>query len=77
MHENSVLLFRKYVAPFIASGSQVLELAPDSNPSTYRRKVSVPVTWSTADLASQVDSHGGRLWHGWRRRPHLHDAVRI
>ena len=62
MHENSLLLFRKYVVPFIASGSHVLELAPDSNPSTYRREVSVPVTWSTADLASQVDSHGDRLW---------------
>ena len=62
MHDNSVLLFRKYVVPFVSSGAHVLEIAPDSDPSTYRRQVSVPVTWSTADLASQVDLHGDRLW---------------
>lgn len=62
MHDNSVLLFRKYVVPFVTAWAHVLEIGPDSDPSTYRQVVSVPVTWSTADLASQVDAHGDRLW---------------
>lgn len=62
MHLNSVLLFRKHLRPLFTDGAHVLEIGPDGDPSTYRQEVTVPVIWSTADLASQVDAAGGRLW---------------
>ncbi len=62
MHKNSILVFRKHLLRFFTDGAQVLELGPDGNPSSYRREVTADVTWSTADLASQVDDHGGLLW---------------
>ncbi len=62
MHPNSVLLFRKYALPLFIAGTRVLEVGPDGNPSTYRRQITAPVIWSTADLASQVDAGGERLW---------------
>jgi SAM-dependent methyltransferase len=62
MHPNSVLLFRRYALPLFTAGRQVLEVGPDGNPSTYRQQITTPVTWSTADLASQVDAGGERLW---------------
>ena len=62
MHLNSVLLFRQHLLPLFTPGAHVLEIGPDGDPSTYRREVTAPVTWSTADLASEVDAHGGRLW---------------
>jgi SAM-dependent methyltransferase len=62
MHLNSVLLFRQHLLPLFSEGADVLELGPDSDPSTYRREVTTSVTWSTADLASEVDAQGGRVW---------------
>jgi SAM-dependent methyltransferase len=62
VHPNSVLLFREYLLPLFKAGDRVLEVGPDSNPSTYQSLVEVPVTWSTADLASEVDSQDERLW---------------
>lgn len=62
MHPNSILVFRKHLVRFFTDGARVLELGPDGNPSSYRREVTADVTWSTADLASQVDDHGGLLW---------------
>ena len=62
MHLNSVLLFRRYAVPLFTVGSRVLEVGPDGNPSTYRQEITTPVTWSTADLASEVDADGERLW---------------
>ena len=62
MHLNSVLLFRRHLLPLFTEGAHVLEIGPDGDPSTYRREVAVQVSWSTADLASEVDAHGGRLW---------------
>jgi SAM-dependent methyltransferase len=62
MHLNSVLLFRRYLAPLFTAGSHVLEIGPDGDPSTYQREVTASVTWSTADLASEVNAQGGRLW---------------
>jgi SAM-dependent methyltransferase len=62
MHLNSVLVFREHLLPLFTPGIHVLELGPDGDPSTYRREVAAQVTWSTADLASEVDAHGGRLW---------------
>jgi len=62
MHPNSALLFHKYALPLFTAGTRVLEVGPDGNPSTYRQQITTPVTWSTADLASQVDAGGERLW---------------
>lgn len=62
MHLNSILLFRRYLAPLFTTGSHVLEIGPDGDPSTYQQEVTTSVTWSTADLASEVDTHGERLW---------------
>jgi SAM-dependent methyltransferase len=62
MHQNSVLLFRKYALPRFNAGMRVLEVGPDGNPSTYRQEISAPIIWSTADLASQIDAGGERLW---------------
>jgi SAM-dependent methyltransferase len=66
MHENSILIFRKHLLRFFADGAQVLEVGPDGDPSTYRRQVTKRVAWSTADLASEVDHEGGRLWGSGR-----------
>ncbi|HVC41414.1 MAG TPA: methyltransferase domain-containing protein [Candidatus Saccharimonadales bacterium] len=62
MHLNSVLLFRQHLLPLFTPGAHVLELGPDGDPSTYQREVTAPVVWSTADLASEVDARGERLW---------------
>jgi SAM-dependent methyltransferase len=62
MHPNSVLLFRRYALPLFTAGTRVLEIGPDSNPSTYRQQITAPIIWFTADLASQVDAGGERLW---------------
>jgi SAM-dependent methyltransferase len=66
MHQNSILVFRKHLLRVFTDGVHVLELGPDGNPSTYRREVTADVTWSTADLASQVDDQGGLLWGSGR-----------
>lgn len=62
MHQNSILVFRKHLLRFFNDGAHVLEIGPDGNPSTYRREVTADVTWSTADLASQVDDQGRLRW---------------
>jgi SAM-dependent methyltransferase len=62
MHPNSVLLFRRYALPLFTAGTRVLEVGPDGNPSTYRQQITAQIIWSTADLASQVDAGGERLW---------------
>lgn len=52
MHENSQLLFSHWAARHFASGLKVLEVGPDSFPSTYEtvigRRVAV---WDTVGLA--------------------------
>jgi SAM-dependent methyltransferase len=65
VHANSVLLFERYALKYIDPGVSVLEIGPDDDPSSYRRLVSVPVTWATADLQSEV-SAGERRWGGGR-----------
>lgn len=61
MHPNSELLFRRHVLELIEPGCRVLEIAPDDAPSTFRRAVDTDVTWTTADLATEV-SADRRLW---------------
>ena len=62
MHPNNRLLFEKYALDHFKSGMRVLEIGPDSRPSTHERLVKgiVPaVTWETADLDASFDEHGG------------------
>lgn len=66
MHDNSILLFETYAVPLFTPGSRVLELAPDDDPSTYRKLVPVDVEWATADLATELDASGHRRWGGGR-----------
>lgn len=41
MHLNSQLIFRRFAAPLFKDGQRVLEIGPDSNPSTYRSEVGI------------------------------------
>jgi SAM-dependent methyltransferase len=51
VHQNSALLFRKYALEYFSSGQQVLEIGPNTIPSTYRRIVDDDsLAWDTLDL---------------------------
>ncbi len=51
MHTNSKLLFTKYALPLFASASRVLEVGPDSFPTTYRKMVPIDgLVWDTLDI---------------------------
>ena len=56
MHENSRLLFEKYARPYFVPPSEVLEIGPDAEPSSYRRTLSTPTArWDTLDFAGRDD----------------------
>ncbi len=51
MHENSLLLFEKYALSVFLPRMRVLELGPDSNPSTYEKRVNDDsLVWETLDI---------------------------
>jgi SAM-dependent methyltransferase len=51
MHPNSVLLFERYLRPLFAVNHRVLEIGPDTHPSTFQRIVGKPtIRWETLDL---------------------------
>jgi len=51
MHENSVLLFEKYARPLFREGMRVLEIGPDSFPSTYQKTTGIEdIAWDTLDI---------------------------
>ena len=51
MHTNSKLLFDKFARPLFRSGIRVLEIGPDSYPSTFQKMVSMEeITWDTLDI---------------------------
>lgn len=53
MHPNSWLIFEKYAAPFFNIGMKVLEIGPDSFPSTYQKiilKQNPSIDWHTIDV---------------------------
>jgi SAM-dependent methyltransferase len=61
MHLNSELVFTRYARPFFHAGYKVLEIGPDTVPSTYQRLVSEQdIDWHTADLASAIAPDGVR-----------------
>lgn len=53
MHTNSLRLFQRYAAQFFKPGVKVLEIGPDTIPSTYQRE-GLPegrdLTWHTLEL---------------------------
>lgn len=52
MHLNSLLIFNKYVIPFIRSfvDPRILEIGPDAFPSSYSRAVGKIKNWDTVDI---------------------------
>jgi SAM-dependent methyltransferase len=51
MHTNSRLLFEKYALPLLKPGMKVLEIGPDSFPSTYQRLTAgLSLEWHTLDI---------------------------
>ena len=56
MHSNSKLLFSAYGRKFIAPGCRLLEIGPDSIPSSYANLVNdKSVTWDTLDMGDSKD----------------------
>lgn len=55
MHRNSWMMFDRYGAEYIPPGSRVLEIGPDTVPtSTYRQRTGVDVAcWDTLDFAGR------------------------
>lgn len=51
MHTNSRLLFEKYALPLLKPGLKVLEIGPDSFPSTYQHLAEgLSLEWHTLDI---------------------------
>lgn len=51
MHTNARLLFEKYALPLFKPGMKVLEIGPDSFPSTYQRLTEdLSLEWHTLDM---------------------------
>ncbi len=51
MHENSKLLFQKYLIPHFQKDDKILEIGPDDFPSTYRRMMPPRnIHWHTLDI---------------------------
>ena len=71
MHENSSLLFMKYALPLRGHGMKVLEIGPDTFPSSNRKLVTAAaIAWETLDIydspprtypKSDVYRFGGRV----------------
>lgn len=56
MHLNSIKVFKKYAQSLIKSSDSVLEIGPDTVPSTYRKIVALDLAkWETMDFAGRTD----------------------
>ena len=56
MNKNDQLLFARYALPFFDASSRVLEIGPDTHPSTLRKVVPHEVAgWDTLDFATRTD----------------------
>jgi SAM-dependent methyltransferase len=54
MHSNSKLLFAKYGRPYLRSGARLLEIGPDTIPSSYAQLVNDgSITWDTLDMGAR------------------------
>jgi cephalosporin hydroxylase/SAM-dependent methyltransferase len=63
VHLNSQLLFERHALGIFQSGQRVLEIGPDTNPSTYRRLVALPeIDWTTVDLEYGADHSAVRRY---------------
>src|SRR4051812_37137093 len=49
MHENSKLLFERHALGLFKPKQKVLEIGPDSFPSTYRKGILLDLEWHTLD----------------------------
>ena len=55
MHPNGVLLFEKYAKPLVQRGRKVLEIGPDTVPSTYNRLCQdLSLVWHTLDISDNA-----------------------
>jgi 2-polyprenyl-3-methyl-5-hydroxy-6-metoxy-1,4-benzoquinol methylase len=55
MHPNSKLLFQKYALTLFENNFSVLEIGPDSAPSTYQKTLGVSIaTWDTLDFSDRL-----------------------
>jgi SAM-dependent methyltransferase len=53
VHTNSILLYKKYVLPLFQDGMKILEIGPDSFPSSYQELAKeFSVQWHTLDVHS-------------------------
>ncbi|MFM6270267.1 MAG: hypothetical protein ACKPFA_27785, partial [Dolichospermum sp.] len=51
MHNNSILLFKKYALSYFKPNIHVLEIGPDGFPSTYQSIVNdSSIIWETLDI---------------------------
>jgi SAM-dependent methyltransferase len=56
MHRNCVLLFSKYAKSFFKEGMRVLEIAPDTYPSSLQKLIDVKgLKWETLEVRSRPD----------------------
>ncbi len=56
MHLNSKLIFKKYGLSFFHPGMKILEIGPDSFPSSNRQALGeMSLTWDTLDIADNSD----------------------
>lgn len=50
MHLNSLLLIEKYGAEYFKPGLKILEIGPDTHPSTIQKKFGTGLLWHTIDI---------------------------
>lgn len=65
MHTNSKLLFDKFARPLFCRGMRVLEIGPDTFPSTFQKMIPIEeIKWDTLDIndSSSLTYAGSKLY---------------
>jgi len=55
VHSNAKLIFARYAAPYFSEASRVLEIGPDTHPSTLSTLVPTQQEWHTLDIVNRAD----------------------
>lgn len=56
MHINSIEIFKKYALSYIQKGDSILEIGPDTTPSSYQKLLSRDdLKWETMDFSCRGD----------------------